>query len=131
MPEASKVGGVLQAAATISKTTETDLGAQINCKAYSFLSIYFVYTKGDETGLDIFAYFINPDSAVEYQDQSWSAAAGTRTSTTNKYRVTATGNHVITFDIRGIPAVQFKQAGSNNDGTPTGTLAAQYTLSDE
>ncbi len=122
-------GAALQAAATIAKTTETDLGSAISCKAYSTLTLDYVYTNGDETGLDIFAYFINEASAVEYQDQSWSAAAGTKTVTTNKYRVTATGNYHIVFDVTGVQSVQFKQAGSNNDGTPTGTLAAQYVLS--
>ncbi len=119
----------LQAAATIGKTGETLIDAEILCGAYSFLTLHFTYTKGDETGLDIYPYILyDSGSITPAPDQDWDAAAGTRTSTTNKYEVTATGNYVITFDVRGVEIMKFYQGGSNNDGTPTGTLAASYTL---
>ena len=129
--ELSKVDAVLQETATISKTTETLMGAAIDCKGYSFITLFFRYVKGDETGLNIYPYFLNNESAIEHQDQSWTSAAGTKTFTANLYQLAATGNHFITFDIRGVSQVKFYQGGSTNDGTPTGTLAAQYTLSDE
>jgi len=42
--------------------------------------------------------------------------------------VNATGSYFYTWQITGIDHVLFTQGGSHNDGTPTGTLAAAYTL---
>lgn len=118
----------LQAATVISKTAETLIGKQIECGGYEFLTLFFKYTKGDETGLNIYPYYLFENSGDEYQDQSWASAAGTKTLTENIYQVTASGNYMLTLDVRGISKVKFYQGGSNNDGTPTGTLAASYIL---
>lgn len=118
----------LQAATVISKTTETIMGEEIDCGGYDFLTLFFTYTKGDETGLNITPYFMWSTGGTAHSDQSWSSAAGTKTSTDNMYQVTATGNYLIVIDIRGIEFIKFMQGGSNNDGTPTGTLAAYYTM---
>jgi len=124
----STARGTLQAATTISKTTQTLIGAEIQCGGYDFITLFFDYVKGDETGLLVKALFMQVSGGTAYQDQSWTAAAGTKSSTANQYTATATGNHFVTFDIRGIEFVKFTQGGSANDGTPTGTLAAAYVM---
>jgi len=120
--------GILQTATTISKTTQTIMGAVIGCAGYNRITLFFDYVKGDETGLDIQAHFLYAADGTAYQDQSWTAAAGTKTSTANEINVTANGNYYATWDISGAEFVKFTQGGSNDDGTPTGTIAAKYVL---
>jgi hypothetical protein len=120
--------GTLQAATVIAKTTQTDIGDVIGCAGYDRITLFFDYVKGDETGLLIQAHVLWEDDGTEYQDQSWDAAAGTKTVTANELNVTASGNHYATWDVSGVEFIKFTQGGSNNDGTPTGTLAAYYTL---
>ena len=120
--------GILQEATTIAKTTQTDIGSEIECGSYDYLTLFFTYTKGDETGLLIQAHALQESGGTEYQDVSWTAAAGTKSATVNQYTATATKSHYITFDVSGIQFIKFTQGGSNNDGTPTGTLAASYTM---
>ena len=124
----SSVRGTLQAATTIAKTTQTLIGQILFCGGYDYITLFFDYVKGDETGLLVQAHVLPTKDGTAYQDQSWTAAAGTKTVEANEYTATASGNHYITFDIRGIEFVKFTQGGSNNDGTPTGTLAATYTM---
>lgn len=121
--------GTLQAATVIAKTTQTLIGAEIGVAGYDYITLFFTYTKGDETGIIIQAHVLQTSgSATTYQDVSWTAAAGTKTATANQYTLTATASRYITFDVRGIEFIRFTQGGSNNDGTPTGTLAASYTM---
>ena len=65
--------GILQAATTIAKTTQTIMGAEIECGGYEFITLFFAYTKGDETGLDIQAHFMQVTGGTAHQDQSWTA----------------------------------------------------------
>jgi hypothetical protein len=120
--------GKLQAATVISKTTQTLIGQEIRCSGYDYITLFFDYVKGDETGVIVQAHAMQESGGTAYQDQSWTATAGTKSSTANEYTATASGSHYVTFDIRGIEFIKFTQGGSNNDGTPTGTLAASYTL---
>lgn len=120
--------GILQAATVISKTTQTLVGAEISCSGYGWLTLHFTYTKGDETGLDILMTSRREKNGTDYAEYVWTASGGIYTAAAAKHRVTATGNYSITFDIRGLSFVTFTQGGSNNDGTPTGTLAASYTM---
>jgi len=121
----------LQATTVISKTTQTLVGAEIGCRGYEFLTLFFVYTKGDETGLNIYPYFMQATGGTAHQFVLWSETAGVYTAEQTIYKVTVTGNYSVTFDVRGIEYVKFMQGGSDNDGTPTGTLAASYTLKGE
>lgn len=120
--------GILQEATVIAKTTQTLIGAEINCSGYDYLTLFFNYVKGDETGLLIQMHAMQESGGTAYQGVTWSATAGTRTATEDQYTAVATKNHYIIFDVRGIEFIKFTQGGSNNDGTPTGTLAASYTL---
>jgi len=118
----------LQAATVIAKTTQTDIGGEIPCASYDYITLYFDYVKGDETGLDIQAHFMQAAGGTEYQEATWTAAGGTKVLALSEYRITANASSVITIDVRGINYVKFTQGGSNNDGTPTGTLAASYSM---
>jgi hypothetical protein len=119
---------VLQVATTIAKTTETLIGELIDTGHYDFITLLVSYTKGDETGLNIYPYFIYVSGGLEYPLVEWTTAAGVFTAVAQKFQLTATAKRPITLDVRGVPFVKFYQGGSNNDGTPTGTLAAAYVL---
>lgn len=122
---------VLQAATTIAKTTQTLIGKNIDLTSNgSKLTLYYTYTKGDETGLLIKIYFLNNLNAgnAKFQLVDWTGTAGVYTAAANSITLTATTNGYITLDISGVAGVRVEAAGSNNDGTPTGTLAAWYTI---
>ena len=120
--------GTLQAATVIAKTTQTTIGAEINCAHYDYITLFMQYVKGDETGIIVQAHVMPTSGGTAHQNASWSATAGTKTATANQYTMTASANRYITFDVLGIGFIKFTQGGSNNDGTPTGTLAASYTM---
>lgn len=118
---------VLQAAATIAKTTQTKVGSAIDVAEYDYLTLFIAYVKGDETGLNIYPYIkFGEDDATKYQFTEWATAGGTYTKTDQKLQFTASATTYFTFDVRGIEFVEIYQGGSNNDGTPTGTLAVSY-----
>ena len=118
----------LQAATVISKDTQTLIGQVIGCASYDYITLFFDYVKGDETGLDIQAHFMRNFEGTPHQEASWTAAGGTKILVQNEYRLTASATAYIIIDIRGINYVKFTQGGAANDGTPTGTLAASYSM---
>lgn len=120
--------GILQAATTIAKTTQTLIGAEIGCAGHRYLTFYFEYTKGDETGLVITPSVLRTSGGTAYPYAITTATGGAFTVTDTKITITATKSGYITFDVEGIDFMKFTQGGSANDGTPTGTLAASYTL---
>ena len=121
---------VLAVAGTvIAKTTQTLMGEVIDTGYHDFLTLHFEYNKGDETGLIIQVHTaLDGDLTDVAQWQDWTAAAGAKTATVNTITPTDATPHYITFDVRGIAFMKFTQGGSNNDGTPTGTYEASYTL---
>ena len=120
--------GILQAATAISKTTQTAIKGEIDCTGYDFLTLFFTYTKGDETGLILTPKVLRESGGTEYPYAITTATGGAFTVTDTKLTLTATKSSYMTFDVTGISLMKFYQGGSNNDGTPTGTLAASYTL---
>jgi len=118
----------LQAATVIAKTTQTLVGEIIEVGDYEFVTLFFTYIKGDETGLTIVPSFMATSTGTACPFAEWSAAAGGKTVTSSTFLLTASRNGFITLDVRGIPYVMFQQGGTANDGTPTGTLAASYVL---
>jgi len=118
----------LQATEVISKTTQTLIGAEINCRGYNYLTLFFTYTKGDETGLTIIPSFLYETGGTVYPFAEWSSAAGAKTLTASTFTLTATTSSYITLNVEGLEIVKFTQGGTANDGTPTGTLAASYLL---
>lgn len=122
---------ILQAATAIAKTTQTLIGFEISCGSYDTITLWIEYVNGDETGVLIQPHYLFATAGTEFQDISWSAAAGTKLATLNEFKMTATANRLIVLDLRGIEFVKFTQGGSDNDGTPTGTLAVSYTLTED
>jgi hypothetical protein len=123
-----QANGILQAATTIAKTTQTLVGVEIGCDGYDWLTFFFTYTKGDETGLIITPSVLRESGGTAYPYALMTATGGAITVTDTKITITATKTGYMTFDVRGISFMKFTQGGSNNDGTPTGTLAASFTL---
>ena len=124
MPMISR--GLLQTATVLTKTTPTLMGAEIKCGGYDTITLFLDYVKGDETGLIITPYVMYTAGGTAYQDQSWSAAGGAKTTTANTFYMTASGNHFVTMDVTGVEFIKFMQSCA--DGTPLGTVAATYTL---
>lgn len=122
------VGEVLQTATTIAKTTQTLVGKEIPVGGYEFLTLFFAYVKGDETGLKITPNMLYAAGGTAYPYNVKTESAGATTLTATTLTLTATTTSYMTFDVRGVALMKFTQGGSNNDGTPTGTLAASYTL---
>lgn len=122
------VSETLQAATTISKTTQTLIGHVIATGGYEYLTLFFTYVKGDETGLTLVPSMMQSATGTAHPFVEWSAAAGAKTVTASTYTLTASRNGYITFDVRGISFIMFTQGGTANDGTPTGTLAVSYSL---
>jgi len=118
----------LQAATAIAKTTQTLIGKEIATGGYEYLTLFFVYTKGDETGLKIVPNVLRTTGGTAHPYVVKTEATGATTLTALTLTLTATTTSYMTFDVRGIAYMNFTQGGSNNDGTPTGTLLAGYTL---
>jgi len=127
----STSSGLLQAATTIAKTTETIIGAEIGCAGYDWITLFFAYVNGDETGVYIVPYVMSEASGTAYQHILWSETAGVYSAEQVKYTATATLAGSVTLSVKGIEFIKFMQGGSANDGTPTGTLAASYSMSKE
>ena len=120
--------GLLETATIIAKDTQTVMGAEIHCSGFDTITLFVEYTKGDETGLLIQAHFKHTKAGTAFQDVSWSAAAGTKSATVNEFKMTASADRVLVFDISGMEFVEFTQSGSDDDGTPTGTITANYSM---
>lgn len=116
----------LQVATTIQKATEVIIGKELNIGNEDFVTLFIDYVKGDETGLFIIPYVMQESGGTAYQWQTWDTAAGDRTSSSSRLSMTATGNHYLTVDVRGIEYIKFMHQADG--GTPTGTLAATYTV---
>lgn len=115
----------LQSAAVIH-ASETQVGCDIDVGMYSRLTLFFEYTKGDETGVYVRVGLLGDEGWDEYPLGTWTDAAGTLTFGASKWYLTATGNASVQLDIRGYDVVRvYEQA---NGGTPSGTLSVKYTL---
>ena len=123
--------GILQATTVIAKTTQTLIGAAIPTEGALWLTFFGTYAKGDETGLDIVTSFMRTATGTAHPLSVWTPTAGVYTRVASVYRLTASANFTFPVDLRGVDYVMFTQGGSNNDGTPTGTLAAAYTFIQE
>ena len=120
--------GNLQDATTIAKTAQTLIGQVVGCASYDYFTLFFTYVNGDETGVDIQAHFMRNATGAAHQEGSWTSAAGAKTFLANEYHMEANTVGTIVIDIRGYNYIKFTQGGSANDGTPTGTLAASYSM---
>jgi len=128
MSQNAPVNETLQAATTISKTLPVLIGKVIATGGYEYITLFFTYIKGDETGVTLIPSMMQSAAGTAHPFAEWTAAAGAKTVTSGNFALTASRNGYITLDVRGIAYVMFTQGGTANDGTPTGTLAASYTL---
>jgi hypothetical protein len=117
--------GTLQTATTVVKTSETVIGAAEDCSHHDTFTIFLDYTKGDETAIYIIPYAVDLDGD-EYQWQTWTATAGDKLATNSRAKMTATGKFYLTFDVRAINKIKFYHQAEG--GTPTGTLAAKWSM---
>jgi len=122
------MNAVLQAATTIAKTTQTLIGSEVDCRGQSYLTFYFDYVKGDETGLIITPSVLRESGGTVYPYAERTATGGAITLTDTKITLTANKSSYMTFDVEGIEIMKFTQGGSAGDGTTLGTLAASYSL---
>lgn len=115
----------LQAATTIT-AAETVIGGEIDVSVYSTMTIFVDYINGDETSYDLIPKILRVSGGDEHAMCSWSSSGGTKTVTADKFRMTATGKHYITLDVRAINFI--KIYGDATGGTPDGTAQIGYTL---
>jgi hypothetical protein len=128
MSQNAPVSETLQAATTISKTAQTLIGKVVAVGGYEYITLFFTYVKGDETGVTLIPSVMQSATGTAHPFMEWSAAAGAKTRTASNFALTASANGYITLDVRGIAYIMFTQGGTANDGTPTGTLAVSYSL---
>jgi hypothetical protein len=121
--------GILQAATVIAKTTQTAVGSVLPCESYEYFTLFLDYVKGDETGVDVIVSALRTETGTAYPLRTWADSSGVNTASAQKIRLTATGSYPFIFGEMGsIDFLKVTQGGSNNDGTPTGTLAVAYTM---
>lgn len=120
--------GNLQSATVISKTDQVLVGAELSVIGYRYLSLFLDYAKGNETGLLVVPSFLPVSGGDLYQYGVWTPTTGVNAFQAGSFKMTASGKYYFVIDIAGQEFVKITQGGSNNDGTPTGTLAAKYLL---
>jgi hypothetical protein len=120
--------GILQTAAVISKTVQTAISGDLGVENAEYIKMYFDYVKGDETGVIIKVYAHRTLNGTNHQYILWSESSGVYTAEDDSVKLTATGSYTRDYLVSGIDYIFFTQGGSDNDGTPTGTLAVSYTL---
>ena len=120
--------GILQSAAVISKTIQVAIGGDIGTENAENIKMFFDYVKGDETGVVITAYAHRTLNGVNHQYILWTDSSGVYTAGSDSVKLTASGSYTRDYSVSGIDYIFFTQGGSDNDGTPTGTLAVSYTL---
>jgi hypothetical protein len=120
--------GKLQDATIISLTDQVAIGDEIGTENAEYIHLYLTYVKGDETGVSIRMFTRRTSGGTSYQSRVWTESSGVNTSDLESVYLTASGSYEFEWLLGAVDFVYFTQAGTN-DGTPTGTLAASYTLS--
>jgi hypothetical protein len=120
--------GILQAATVISKTNQVAIGGEIPTENAWYLTVFIDYVKGDESGVTVRAFAKRTTGGTAYQTRVWTEASGVQTADLETIPLTASGSYAFRIMLGAIDYLALTQAGTN-DGTPTGTLAVSYTLS--
>jgi len=119
----------IQPTATTISGSGAALGGLIDLPAgHDYLTILLEYTKGDETSVEVYPFFLAKAGGIEAQWMDWTAAAGTKTATVNELSLTASGSYTYTFDVSGQALCYFYHQATG--GTPTGTLKATVIVKD-
>ena len=118
--------GLLQAASVISLTDQVAIGGEIGTENAEYIHLYLTYVKGDETGVSIRLFTRRTSGGTSYQSRVWTESSGVNTQNLESIYLTADGSYEFEWLLGAVDFVYFTQATA--DGTPTGTLAASYTL---
>jgi len=119
--------GKLQDATVISLVDQEALGDEIGTENAEYIHLYLTYVKGDETGVTVRMFARRESEGTSYQSRVWSESSGVNTQAEEEIYLTASGSYRFEWLLGAVDFVHFTQAGTD-DGTPTGTLAASYTL---
>lgn len=119
--------GILQSDTVISLTTQTLIGYEIPTENSEYINLFLDYTKGDETGVTIRMFTRRVSGDTAHQSRVWAEVSGVNTASLETIPLTVSGRYMFSWLLGAIDFVYFTQAGTN-DGTPTGTLKAAFTL---
>lgn len=110
---------------TTTLTSSYVAGTVVSVDEANFIGIMIVYTKGDETSVQIKVESSNDAGATFNQQVTQSTSGGTVTIVPAVYQITAasypSGASDITYIINPIKADQIKISVKATGGTPTGT----------
>jgi hypothetical protein len=119
--------GKLQDATAISLTDQVAIGGEIGTENAEYIHLYLTYVKGDETGVSVRMFVRRTSGGTSYQSRVWTESSGVNTQNLETIYLTASGSYEFEWLLGAVDFVYFTQAAV--DGTPTGTLAASYSLS--
>jgi hypothetical protein len=117
--------GILQAA-TVITAVEGALGAEIGTENAEYIHLYLTYVKGDETGVTVKMFAHRTTGGTAHQSRVWTELAGVNTAEAESIYLSADGSRRYSWPLGAIDYVSFSQVADG--GTPTGTLAASYSL---
>ena len=117
--------GILQAATVITGTAAA-LGAEIGTENAEYLHLYLTYAIGDETGVTVKMFAHRTTGGTAHQSRIWTESAGVNTAEVESIYLTASGSYRYEWLLGAIDYVSFTEIADG--GTPTGTLAASYSL---
>lgn len=120
--------GTLAAAASALTGSYVTHGGVISCGGYDQLALLIAYTQGDETQIDFRIQFSDVLDFTTAYERIYANVGGTgvQDCLSTEYKRTTAGNIEVPVSTGRWPyfRVQFKATG----GTPTGTFAALYNL---
>jgi hypothetical protein len=117
--------GILQNA-TVITAVEGALGSEIGTENAEYIHLYLTYVIGDETGVTVKMFAHRTTGGTAHQSRIWTATAGVNTAAVESIYLTASGSYRFEWLLGAIDFVSFSELADG--GTPTGTLAASYSL---
>jgi len=120
--------GILQATTVVTEGSYSDVGTIVGKEGYEYFTLFGTYVKGDESGINIVFNFQRTVDGTAYPAVEWTETAGLYTYQAQIYRLTASRNFFIQLYLPAVDYVLVTQKTVDATGTPTGTLAASYTL---
>lgn len=115
-----QIGGPFTIRAVAVGTGSYVAGTVMSMAAHNAIGLGIVFTKGDETSLQVKIEVSNDGGTTYFQQVTESTSGGTITDTLAERSFTATGNYsILVTPVRGLLVkVSVKMTG----GTPTGTV---------
>jgi len=122
-PSKSRVS--IQSAASPANNNETQLGSNIDVSNYNGIALGVAYVNGDETKVTFRIYKSMVNGGAEYPSGFWTNGADA-TFTEETYDMSASATTMLSIDCSD--CIEIKLTYQMADGTPTGTVAAEYVL---